>query len=76
MGRVTKWWLYGYIGSYAGSMDYSVPTSGMTINLAVAEYREVRITWDMTIFTDKQLKHNRPDSTVVHEDIVTGVDTY
>ena len=39
-------------------------------------YGEVRITWDMTIFMDKQLKHNCPDSTVVHKDIVTGVNTY
>ena len=26
---------------------------------------EVRITWDMTIYTDKKLKHNRPDITVM-----------
>ena len=26
---------------------------------------EVGMTWDMTIFTDKRLKHNRPDITVV-----------
>lgn len=45
-------------------------------HLPVAEYGEVRITWDMAIFMDKQLKHNCPDSTVVHKDIVTGVNTY
>ncbi|CAH3017228.1 unnamed protein product, partial [Porites evermanni] len=26
------------------------------------------ITWDITIFTDKRMKHNRPDITVVHKD--------
>ena len=36
--------------------------------LPVAENREVRITWDMTIYTDKVLKHNRPDITLVHKD--------
>ena len=36
--------------------------------LPVAESREVRITWDMTIFRDKRMKHNRPDITVVHKD--------
>ena len=34
----------------------------------VAENGKVRITWDMTIFTDRRLKHNRPDITVVHKD--------
>ena len=28
----------------------------------------MRITWDMTIYTDKVLKHNRPDITIVHND--------
>ena len=28
----------------------------------------MRITWDTTIYTDKVLKHNQPDSTLVHED--------
>ena len=28
----------------------------------------MRITWDITIFTDKRMKHNRPDITVVHKD--------
>ena len=28
----------------------------------------MRITWDMTIFTDRRLNHNRPDITVVHKD--------
>ena len=36
--------------------------------LPTAENGEVRITWDMTIYTDKVLKHNRPDITLVHED--------
>ena len=29
---------------------------------------EVRITWDMTFYTDKVLKHNRPDIALVHKD--------
>ena len=33
-----------------------------------AENGEVRITWEMTIYTDKVLKHNRPDITLVHKD--------
>ena len=36
--------------------------------LPIAENGEVRITWDMTIYTDKVLKHNRPDITLVHKD--------
>ena len=36
--------------------------------LPTAENGEVRITWDMTIYTDKVLKHNRPDITLVHKD--------
>ena len=28
----------------------------------------MRITWEITIFTDKRMKHNRPDITVVHKD--------
>ena len=36
--------------------------------LPTAENGEVRITWDMTIYTDKVLKHNWPDITLVHED--------
>ena len=36
--------------------------------LSVAENREVRITWDMTIYTDKRLKQNRPDITAVHKE--------
>ena len=36
--------------------------------LSTAENGEVRITWDMTIFTDKVLKHNRPDTTLMHKD--------
>ena len=31
----------------------------------VVENDELRITWDMTIYTDKKLKHNRPDITVM-----------
>ena len=31
----------------------------------VVENDEVRIRWDMTIYTDKKLKHNRPDITVM-----------
>ena len=36
--------------------------------LAVVENRDVRITWDMTVFTDKKLNHNRPDITLVRKD--------
>ena len=38
--------------------------------LPVAENGKVRITcnWDVTIFTDRWLNHNRPDITVVHKD--------
>ena len=36
--------------------------------LAVAENRGVRITWNMTVCTDKKLNHNRPDITVVRKD--------
>ena len=31
----------------------------------VENENEVRITWDMTIYTDKKLKNNRPDITVM-----------
>ena len=36
--------------------------------LPTAENGEVRITWDMTIYTDKLLKHKRPDITLVYKD--------
>ena len=36
--------------------------------LAVAENRDVRITWDMTVYTDKKLNHNRPDITLLRKD--------
>ena len=36
--------------------------------LAVAENRDVRITWDMTVYTDKKLNHNRPDITLEQKD--------
>ena len=36
--------------------------------LPVAENGEGRITWDMTIFTNKSLKPNRPNITVVQKD--------
>ena len=36
--------------------------------LPTTENREVRITWDMTIYTEKELKHNWPDITLVHKD--------
>ena len=35
--------------------------------LAVAENRGVRITWNMTVCTDKKLNHNRPDITLVRK---------
>ena len=36
--------------------------------LPIAENGEVRVTWDMAIYTDKVLKHNRPHITLVHKD--------
>ncbi|XP_068684405.1 uncharacterized protein [Montipora foliosa] len=36
--------------------------------MPAAENGEVRVTWDMTIYTDKGMKHNRPDITLVHKD--------
>ncbi|XP_063592583.1 uncharacterized protein LOC134769776 [Penaeus indicus] len=36
--------------------------------LAVAENRDARITWDMTVYTDKRLNHNRPDITLLRKD--------
>ena len=36
--------------------------------LAVAENRDVRITWDMTVYTDKKLNHNRSGITLVRKD--------
>ena len=35
----------------------------MTINPS-----QLRVTWGMTIYTDKMLKHNRPHITLVHKD--------
>ena len=35
---------------------------------AVENRRDVRITWDMTILSDRWLKHNRPNITVVLKD--------
>ena len=39
--------------------------------LPVAENGEERIACDVTIYTDKVLKHNQPDITLVHEDTQT-----
>jgi len=36
--------------------------------LSIVENGAVRVTCDMTIYTDKVLKHNRPDITLVHKD--------
>ena len=36
--------------------------------MAVKENREVRIIWDMTVYTDKKPNHNRPDITLVQKD--------
>ena len=44
-------------------------TSGMTINPCQPQKKgKVKITWDMTIYTDKELKYNRLDITLVHKD--------
>lgn len=47
-----------------------VPLSGATINPYQLQRidRDKRKTWDITIFTATQLKHNRPDFSVVHKD--------
>ena len=42
--------------------------------LPIAEIKEVRLTWDTTIFTDKRLKYNRTDITVALKE--TGLDSY
>ena len=34
--------------------------------MPIAENGEVRITWDTNIYTDKVLKHSRPEITLVH----------
>ena len=34
----------------------------------IAENGEVRITWDTNIYTEKVLKHNWPEITIVHKD--------
>lgn len=36
--------------------------------LSVVENGEVRINWDMTIYTDRVLRHYRPDITLIHKD--------
>ena len=36
--------------------------------LAVAENKDVRITWDMSVYTNKKLNDNRPDYTLVRKD--------
>jgi len=36
--------------------------------LPIVQNGEERVTWDMTIYTDKVLKRNRPDITLVHKD--------
>ena len=36
--------------------------------MSIAENGEVKINWDMTIYTDKVLRHNRPDITLIHKD--------
>ena len=36
--------------------------------MAVAENKDVRITWDMTVYTNKKLNDNRPDYTLVRKD--------
>ena len=36
--------------------------------LPIVENGDVRVTWDMTIYTDKVVKHSRPDITLVHKD--------
>ena len=40
----------------------------MTINPCQSQNGKVRTTCDVTIYTDKVLKHNQPDITQVHKD--------
>ena len=42
--------------------------------LPVLKNGNVKITCDSTFYTDKKLKHNRPDITLVDKD--TGINTY
>eukprot|EP00795_Rhopilema_esculentum_P007988 gene7988-biopygen1696 len=45
--------------------------------LAVAEYRDARITWDTTVYTDRKLQHNRPvtqESTLIDKAVPAGQD--
>ena len=41
-----------------------------------AENRKVRVTWNTNIYTDKRLKHNRPDITLVYKDTHTVMVIY
>eukprot|EP00795_Rhopilema_esculentum_P010283 gene10283-biopygen12888 len=45
--------------------------------LAVAEYRDAPITWDTTVYTDRKLQRNRPDTqewTLIDKAVPAGQD--
>ena len=67
IGSATIRWPCGYTGRCAGSAECTNKWYDHQ-PLSTAENGEVRITWDMTIYTDKVLKHNRPDITLMHKD--------
>ena len=62
-------WPCEYTGRCVESTGYNVLTSDTIISLWQSQRTEdVRITWDMTVYTDKKLNHNRPDITLVGKD--------
>ena len=64
-----KGWPCGYSGRCAGSICIDKWYNHQPLPIVKnGENGEVRITCDMTIYTDKVLKHHRPDITLVHED--------
>ena len=46
-----------YIGRCARNIELNVVTSGMSIQ----EIEEVKLLWDFTIQTDREIQHRRPD---------------
>ena len=45
----------------------------MSINpLVVTENKGVKLMWDMTVYTDKKLKHNKPDITLLLKEEKNG----
>ena len=50
-----------FIGNCARSIDWKVPTGGMSIPADVVENDEVELYCDLTIQTDMTVGRNRPD---------------